>query len=170
MDYVKDEARLSSSESENGNTNKTSAQAWNDSSVAFKWLFLINKYIFILVNASALGFFLYLLILPGFEWKPESSLLILGIIFSMVLSFVALYGAFKEESYFIITYNLFITVIYVISVYRAWRNIYEEISLFFYLLLCFLLAYLMNRKHPLSSMWSSSVSNLLLKEFIAVWS
>ena len=150
MELIKDEINFNENENASGNI-KNSSQVFNDSSIAFKWLFLINKYIFILVNASALGLFLYLLILPGFEWSSDSALLILGIIFGMVLSFVALYGAFKEESYFIITYNLFITVIYIVSVYQAWRNVYEQVSLFFYLLLCFLLAYLMNRKRPLSS-------------------
>lgn len=117
---------------------------------SFRWLFLLVKWLFITINAVALAGQLYCLFAPNvIIWSPETALLILGVFFGIVLSFVALFGAVKEQCYIILTYNIFISVIYFVSVYHQWRSLIEEISLFFYVLLCYLFAHLMYRKCPI---------------------
>lgn len=120
---------------------------------SFKWLYLFVKWLFITVNIMTLAGLLYCLFAPNaIIWTPDTALLILGIFFGIVLSFVALFGAIKEECYIILTYNIFISVIYIVSVYHQWRSLPEEISLFFYVLLCFLFAHLTYRKYPAPTM------------------
>uniref|UniRef100_T1KUX5 MARVEL domain-containing protein n=1 Tax=Tetranychus urticae TaxID=32264 RepID=T1KUX5_TETUR len=115
---------------------------------SFRWLFLFVKWLFISINSICLAGQLYCLFAPHvIIWSPETALLILGIFFGTVLAFVALFGAVKEECYIILTYNIFISVIYIVSVFQQWRSMAEEISLFFYVLLCFLFAHLIYRKH-----------------------
>lgn len=119
----------------------------------FRWLYFFVKWMFICINGFCLGLFFYLLFAPNaILWTPETALIILGIFFGIVLCFVALFGAIKEECYIILTYNIFVAVIYVVSVYYTWRSLPEEISLFFYLLLSFLFAHLLHRKNPTPAM------------------
>lgn len=115
-------------------------------------LFMTIKYVFIFLNVSALGVSSWCLFGPNdpVPWQYSNSLLILGLMFGIVLTFVALYGAIKEECYLIVTYNLFITPIYVLAYVYRWAPLPELIALAFYVVLCYLLAFLVYRKHPLS--------------------
>lgn len=115
-------------------------------------LFAAIKYVFIFLNVAALAVSSWSLFGPNdlIVWQYNNSLLILGLMFGIVLTFVALYGAIKEECYLILTYNLFITPIYVLAYIYQWRSLPELISLAFYIVICYLLAFLVYRKHPLS--------------------
>lgn len=114
--------------------------------------FMAVKYAIIVVNLAALGVSMWSLFGPNdpVPWQYSNSLLILGLMFGIVLTFVALYGAIKEECYLILTYNLFVTPIYVLAYIYHWRSVPELIALGFYLLVAYLLAFLLYRKHPLS--------------------
>jgi hypothetical protein len=113
-------------------------------------LFAAIKYVFIFLNVAALAVSIWCLFGPNdpVVWQYSNSLLILGLMFGIVLTFVALYGAIKEECYLILTYNLFVTPIYVLAYVYHWRPLAQLIALAFYLVLCYLLAFLVYRKQP----------------------
>ena len=68
--------------------------------------------------------------------------------FQIVLNFVALYGAIKEECYLILTYNLFISSIYVVSFIYKWRPLIELLSFGLYIAFSFFFSYLIYLRHP----------------------
>lgn len=112
--------------------------------------FKLLKYLFIFLNFSALLASGWSLFGPNeiIVWKYDNSLLILGLMFFMVLCFVALYGSLKEECYLILTYDLFITAIYLVSFINEWRPLMELLCFGFYIALSFLLSYLVYLRNP----------------------
>ncbi|RWS26595.1 hypothetical protein B4U80_08048 [Leptotrombidium deliense] len=106
-----------------------------------------------MINVMVAAVSLYMLCSDesGLVWNADNALVVLGFMFFIILAIVALFGALKEESYVIITYDLFILVIGIISCINSWRSLWEEILIMVFVSLSFLFAFLLYRKHPIPS-------------------
>ncbi|RWS04320.1 hypothetical protein B4U79_07764 [Dinothrombium tinctorium] len=117
--------------------------------LSFRVTFLIVKYVFIVTNLMGAVVSLYLLCSDeGIEWNSQNALKVLGLMFFIILAVVALFGAIKEECYIVLTYDLFIVSMAVITIINVWSVIYQSLLIVLYVCLCLGFAYLLYRKHP----------------------
>lgn len=105
--------------------------------------FIVVKYLFMLINmvkivAAALALY-------HTQWVPGHSLIILGLIFGIILGFLALLGALKEESYLILTYAIAVALFFVSTFFYA-NSHSAKMALFFYALFSFYFSLLLYKK------------------------
>ena len=105
--------------------------------------FLIVKYLFMLLNVIEL--IAASLLLYNTRWTPDNSLVILGLIFGLILSCMALLGSFKEECYLVLTYSIAITSCFLATLFYA-HNWQQELIIFVYALFSFYFSYLLYNK------------------------
>ena len=108
---------------------------------------LVLKYTFVCMNMVSIAISAYVLFMANDAaklWTPPNSLIILGLIFGMILSVIAIRGGLKEELYLVLTYSLVVACVYLLClIYSMWATAssaaistaYLAVSLFYSLLL-----------------------------------
>ena len=79
------------------------------------------KYTFVCMNMTSIAISAYVLFMANAApnlWVPQNSLIILGLIFGMILSFIAIRGGMKEELYLVLTYSVVVAIIYVLCLFH----------------------------------------------------
>lgn len=77
------------------------------------------KYVFVGVNLLSIAASVFYLFISNDHkelWTPDNSLLILGLVFGIILSAIAISGGIKEELYLVLTYSVIITIMITIAV------------------------------------------------------
>lgn len=77
------------------------------------------KYVFVGVNMLSIAASVFYLFISNEHkelWTPTNSLLILGLIFGIILSAIAISGGIKEELYLVLTYSVIITIMITVGV------------------------------------------------------
>ena len=82
-------------------------------------LLRLLKYTFVCMNTASIVISAYVLFIANDApslWIPRNSLIILGLIFGMILSVIAIRGGMKEELYLVLTYSVIIAIVFVLSI------------------------------------------------------
>lgn len=113
---------------------------------------LALKYTFVCMNMTSIAISAYVLFIANAApnlWIPRNSLIILGLIFGMILSVIAIRGGMKEELYLVLTYSSVVAIVYVLClVHMMLNDVYSATIATAYVAVCFYYSLLLYLKPP----------------------
>lgn len=111
---------------------------------------LVFKYVFVCMNMASIAISAYMLFIANNApslWIPTNSLLILGLIFGMILSVIAIRGGMKEELYLVLTYSVIIAIVFCLCILKSLlTDVYSAGISCVYVAVCFYYSLLLHLK------------------------
>lgn len=113
---------------------------------------LVFKYTFVCMNMASIAISAYVLFIANAAhnlWIPQNSLIILGLIFGMILSVIAIRGGMKEELYLVLTYTIVAAIVYALCLlHMMLTEAYSATIATAYVTICFYYSLLLHLKPP----------------------
>lgn len=113
---------------------------------------MVFKYTFVCMNMASIAISAYVLFIANAApnlWIPQNSLIILGLIFGMILSFIAIRGGMKEELYLVLTYTIVAAIVYALCLFhKMLTEAYSATIATAYVAICFYYSLLLHLKPP----------------------
>jgi hypothetical protein len=110
----------------------------------------VVKYMFVSMNLASIAISAYVLFIGNAApnlWIPRNALIILGLIFGLILSVIAIRGGMKEELYLVLTYSVIVSIIYALCLLNLMlTNVYSATISTAYVAICFYYSLLIHLK------------------------